>query len=388
MPPIPHHLPPSRAAADVVVIGAGISGAMMAEQLCANGLSVIILDRRPPLAGSTAASTALLQYEIDVPLTTLARKIGFDDAARVWQRAKLGLESLGAKIESLQIPCGMERRPTLYLSGNTLDAAALRREQAARNRIGLCTEYLGREALHAEYGLRKSAALQSSGSLTADPLRLAAGFLRAAVDCGARIYSPVTVKNVRSRTRGVTVETTNGSVITAGHLVFATGYEIPDGIKLASHRIQSTWAFATRPQAGQPWPRGALIWEASDPYLYLRTTRDGRIICGGEDEPFSDPGKRDALIPKKIAALQRKLDKLLPGMDTAAEYTWAGSFGTSRTGLPTIGRVPDMPRCYAVLAFGGNGITFSRIAAEMVAADMTGKPDPDAALFSFPGMKP
>ena len=30
------------------------------------------------------------------------------------------------------------------------------------------------------------------------------------------------------------------------------------------------------------------IWEASDPYLYMRATADGRVICGGEDEEFSD----------------------------------------------------------------------------------------------------
>ena len=47
-----------------------------------------------------------------------------------------------------------------------------------------------------------------------------------------------------------------------------------------------------------------MIWEASDPYLYLRTTPDGRILCGGEDEEFSDEAARDALLPRKTATLQ------------------------------------------------------------------------------------
>ena len=50
-----------------------------------------------------------------------------------------------------------------------------------------------------------------------------------------------------------------------------------------------------------------MIWEASDPYLYIRTTPDGRVICGGEDEDFADDEKRDALIPRKTATLRRKL---------------------------------------------------------------------------------
>ena len=83
-----------------------------------------------------------------------------------------------------------------------------------------------------------------------------------------------------------------------------------------------------------------MIWEASDPYLYLRTTPDGRIICGGEDEEFSDEAARDALLPRKTATLQRKLGRLIRGADTTVEFAWTGSFGTSDTGLPTIGQIP------------------------------------------------
>ena len=54
---------------DVIVVGAGISGALMAEALSRAGRSVLILDRRPPVRGSTPASTAMIQHEIDVPLT-------------------------------------------------------------------------------------------------------------------------------------------------------------------------------------------------------------------------------------------------------------------------------------------------------------------------------
>ena len=56
---------------EVVVIGAGITGAMAAEELTAAGLRVTIVDRRGPLQGATSATTALLQYEIDLPLTVL-----------------------------------------------------------------------------------------------------------------------------------------------------------------------------------------------------------------------------------------------------------------------------------------------------------------------------
>jgi glycine/D-amino acid oxidase-like deaminating enzyme len=123
-----------------------------------------------------------------------------------------------------------------------------------------------------------------------------------------------------------------------------------------------------------------MLWEASDPYVYLRCA-GRRIICGGEDEEFSNDEKRDALIARKAAILQRKLKKLLPGTDTRVDYAWAGSFGASTTGLPTIGKMPGKPRCLVAMGYGGNGTTYSRIAAEIIRAELMGHDDPDADLY-------
>src|SRR6185295_7995320 len=100
-----------------------------------------------------------------------------------------------------------------------------------------------------------------------------------------------------------------------------------------------------------------LIWEASDPYLYARTTADGRVIAGGEDEEFSDDERRDALTASKAKRISAKLARLLPQLDARPELRWSGTFGQSRSGLPTIGEIPGLRRCYAVLGYGGNGIT-------------------------------
>ncbi|PZO81729.1 MAG: FAD-dependent oxidoreductase, partial [Micavibrio aeruginosavorus] len=112
-------------------------------------------------------------------------------------------------------------------------------------------------------------------------------------------------------------------------------------------------------------------------------TIDGKMIFGGEDEEFSDAEKRDALIPKKMRKLEKKLKKVLPDYDFEIEHQWAGSFGSSTTGLPSIGRVPGFKNLYSVMAYGGNGITFSRIAAELITADITGYRHPDRDLFNF-----
>ena len=157
---------------------------------------------------------------------------------------------------------------------------------------------------------------------------------------------------------------------------------------LGGHRLLSTYAIATAPQPRRLWPGNAMIWEASDPYLYCRTTPDGRAIIGGEDEDFVGDAKRDALIPAKAEALAAKAGKLFPRLDTAPVFAWAGTFGGSETGLPTIAPMPGHPACWAVLGYGGNGTVFSRLAAEIIRTALAGGTDPDAELFGFRPPRP
>ncbi|MBK5256446.1 MAG: FAD-binding oxidoreductase [Vicinamibacteria bacterium] len=140
---------------------------------------------------------------------------------------------------------------------------------------------------------------------------------------------------------------------------------------------------ATAPQTERLWPTRCLIWEAADPYLYLRTTHDGRVVAGGGDEDFAGEERRDALIGVKVKAISRKVAALFPGVDVRPEFAWAGSFGASDTGLPSIGGVPGAKRCFAVMGYGGNGITFSTVAAQMIQRAVIGLTDPDADLFAF-----
>jgi glycine/D-amino acid oxidase-like deaminating enzyme len=72
---------------DVLVVGAGISGALIAYALASDGHRVAVVDRRGPVMGSTPASTALLLYEIDIPLIHLKRKLGARPAERAWLRS-------------------------------------------------------------------------------------------------------------------------------------------------------------------------------------------------------------------------------------------------------------------------------------------------------------
>ena len=368
---------------DVAILGAGIGGALLAEAATARGLSTVVLDRRPPGHGSTAASTALLQFEIDTPLTHLTASIGLERAARIWRRSYRSVQDLAQLIQRLGIPCELQSRNAVYLAGNVLDPGQIAEECALRRSIGLPTILLGRADLHALAGIDREAALYSQGAAEVNPVQLTDGLLTMAQRRGCRLFGPVQIAEVQPSQGGVTLASDDGIEMTARALVFATGYELAHGIPSAGHKRTSTWAFATKPQPDAVWPNRELIWEAADPYLYIRTTVDGRVIVGGEDEDIDDEALRDALLPAKIEALQVKAKALLPMLDVTADFRWTGTFGESEGGLPSIGAVPEMPGCYAVLGYGGNGITFAMIAAQILAAELCGDRDPDAELFAF-----
>jgi glycine/D-amino acid oxidase-like deaminating enzyme len=368
---------------NVVVIGAGISGALIADALSDAGLQVVIVDRRGAVKGSTPASTALLQYEIDTPLSLLGDQIGREKAERIWRRSRLALDALRQRSRHLGIAADLVNRDSLYLEGDVLDEAGLEREACARRRAGFEVSLLDRRAVKNRFGISARSAILGYDNLSADPRRLAGGYLHACLSRGAALYAPVEVVDIECSRSSVRAHTSNGRTIAATHLVYATGYEIPKRVPRAGNTIASTWVIATKPQRRAIWPERCLIWEASDPYLYLRDAPDGRIICGGEDEEFSDEARRDALLPQKTATLQAKLQRIFPHIDATAEFAWCGSFGASKTGTPTIGPVPRLPNCYAVMGYGGNGITFSMMAAQMIRGLITGEGDADLDLVSF-----
>jgi hypothetical protein len=70
--------------ADIVIMGGGISGALVAFYLVKAGVDCMLVDGRTIGLGSTCASTSLLQYEIDKPLSALSKQIGDKKAQRAY----------------------------------------------------------------------------------------------------------------------------------------------------------------------------------------------------------------------------------------------------------------------------------------------------------------
>ncbi|MCF5933946.1 FAD-dependent oxidoreductase, partial [Xanthomonas perforans] len=66
---------------EVAIVGGGVTAALIAHELVRHGHEVAVVEQRDIGWGSTSASTALLQYEIDTPMIELARQHGMQAAA-------------------------------------------------------------------------------------------------------------------------------------------------------------------------------------------------------------------------------------------------------------------------------------------------------------------
>lgn len=371
----------------VTVIGAGISGALTAYALVNAGMECVVVDARTVGLGSTCASTSLLQYEIDVPLVRLAEKIGKTAAERAYALCAASVGELGKICGRLKNP-PFEHKNSLLLASFQKDLPGLEAEYKARRAMGLEVEWWDAATVNNRMGLRYPGAIWSATAAQTDAYLLTHALHQHNLRKGARVFDRTPVKDIRFGKKGAELFTGSGAVIRSRHIVIATGYEALQYVPAEIVKLQSTYAIASdHRESGPCWYRDCLIWETKQPYLYLRTTADGRIIAGGRDEDYYNPHRRDKLLKQKARQLEKDVQKRFPQLGFRHEFAWTGTFGSTQDGLPYIGEYSKMPHTYFALGFGGNGITFSQTAAEIVCSLIQGKKHPDAALFSFSRFK-
>ncbi len=370
---------------DVAVIGAGITGALVSHQLAEAGLKVVVLDKRPAGTGSTSASTALLLYETDAPLVELARAHGKRNALRAYALGRKAVHEIGRIAETFAPASGFRREKSLYIASDRSGVAQLRQEYRWRRAAGFPGTLLNRRQLAAQFGLHYPGAIYAPGAGQVDAMRLTQSLLAYHLRRRElRVFQGTRVVRVQASAGAVRLHTANHRSLRARHVIVATGYEAAPFLEPGLVKLHSSYVIASQPQTAKLlWKDNCLIWETARPYLYLRTTPDHRILMGGEDEPFADPARRDAKLPAKTQKLLRRFQRLFPAIPFDVDFAWTGTFGESPDGLPYIGAKAGSPRVLYALGYGGNGITFSQIAATLLTRICQGRKARDARLFRF-----
>ena len=317
----------------------------------------------------------MLLWEIDRSLSELTQAYGFERASRAYLASLQAVAGLKSLVLQLALPCEMRNKDSLYLAAGGTGEELLG-EHRLRKRAGLPGDFLDHARLRDVFAIMRAGAIVSPGAAEADPMQLAHALLTTAIARGARVFEEEAVGfDAAARTVGVQLK--NGRLIEATSVVLATGYVMPAIVRPTIQTVSSSWAIATTPQPKNIWKGGALIWEDCKDYLYARTTTAGRIIIGGEDsERVTDPCERERMIPEKSRILAQKLAALWPAASLEIEFRWAGTFDATHDGLPLIGPVPGAKGIYAAYGYGGNGITFSFLAAQLIGDLIAGSTSP------------
>jgi glycine/D-amino acid oxidase-like deaminating enzyme len=374
----------SNVQADIAVIGAGITGALVAYELTHAGFDVVVLDKEVVVSGSSSATSGLLLYDTDLDLHELGTRVGSDYAARAYRLGLQAIDRIELLCHRLGDACGFARRPSLYLASRDADVAALEREFRARRAIGLDVGLISKSDLRARTSFQAPAAIWSRGTAEVNCYRFAHLLLAAAASSGARIYARTPAIAVRQDAGALVIDVPGGLHVRCRRLVNATGYEASTHLHRKTANLASTWVVVSQRLYEFPgWPDRCLIWETARPYVYLRTTEDGRLLAGGEDEPGAHTHRSAGEMREKSARLIERARAMFPELTIQPEFCWAGTFATTDDGLPFIGESPECPNVWFALGYGGNGITFSVTAADILRDAFLEKDNPDAEIFRF-----
>ncbi len=369
---------------EVLIIGSGITGALVAHFLCENKVNCVVVDRRMESTGSTTASTAQLQYEIDIFLFDLIEKVGEKDAVKAYKMCLESISTLENIIKKLKIDVDFQRVPSLYIASDAKGKKDLEREFETRKKHDLPVEYLSQKELVSKYDINRKAALYNNESAQVDTYKLCQAILDYHREySGLEVYSHTDITKIKSEKSSITATTDKDISIKAKKIVAAPGFESESLLDEKVMQLHSTYVLVSQPMHPEDlWKEKCLIWETARPYIYVRTTTDNRIMVGGFDEPFQNPKKRDALMDKKNMAILKRFKQFFPESKIEMDFYWCGTFGETKDGLPFIGEHKKHPNMYFALGYGGNGITFSVIAAEMIKDLYLGKNN-DENIFRF-----
>jgi glycine oxidase len=360
----------------VLVVGAGVIGAALADELASRGATVTVLDMRSPGRGASQASAGVLAPYIearDTPLLQLAsRSLGLYDefVARASDRS-------GESIE-------YARTGTLEIALTDDDAERLKAAKTWLDGNRVANEWLESSELRSFEPTATSTA--TAGLLISQHGFVGVGSLVGALVQSARLRgawfeSPVEVAHVEPHIDRVDVRAGDRHY-SADHVVIATGSW--------SRRVHVTGVpeLPVRPLRGQlvhlRWPAAAerpsrVVW---GPRCYTVPWSDGSLLVGATVE---DVGFDEGTTVAGVRDLMDAVGELLPkSWQASIEGVRVGLRPATPDGLPAIGPFRGVPRVSAATGHYRNGILLAPLTAEIVATYLLDGASDPALLLTTP----
>lgn len=362
---------------DVIIAGGGITGFTTALLLQQQGLRCMVAEAANACFGTTGGTTAHLNTLLDTPYPTIEKNFGKDAARLIASATREAIRLAADHVSRFQIDCGFEEAQANLYAQTKDQEEELQDIQRAAEAAGLQTS-LGPVAAP----FIGSLALLVPAQAKFDPVAYTRALAKEFENKGGVIRDHCRVTGVREEA-GLTIDTNAGS-FTAQHLLWAT--HIPPGVNLLHLRCTAwrSYAMAFTIDSGD-YP-SALIYDMDDPYNYYRSQKIGcheYIIAGGKDHKTGE----NIHAYSRFTELEAQVRRYFDVKEVVAR--WSSQFFESADGLPYIGHLPGAPNnVYVATGFGGNGVTYSHVAAQLLTAIITGKSNPLQQLLSPGRIKP
>lgn len=340
---------------DVLIAGGGITGITTALLLQRAGKTVAVAEAHSLCFGTTGGTTAHINTFFDNTYDQIESDFGEDGArlvARATQRAR---NLFKAHVEQYNIDCGFEEKEGYVYAQTPEQVKVLDKMVEASKKAGADVDYAPEIPVPVEF--QKAAFYRGQAQL--HPTRYVLALAKAFEQGGGVILQNCPVNKFEKEDDGVLqVETGNG-VIRARNLVWAT--HIPPGINLLHFRAAPYRSYAIAVRLNNGAYPNALAYDMYDPYHYYRTQEiDGEkyLIVGGEDHKTAHEEATNACFNALVAHTRKYFDV------QEITHHWSSQYFEPADGLAYIGNLPGNPEnVYVATGFGGNGITYSHIAA-------------------------
>ena len=218
------------------------------------------------------------------------------------------------------------------------------------------------------------------------PCRITSRLLRRKQRKLRRVLNHTQMKFITVTTRSVWLITDNGMSIRARYAVIAIDYEAPCWLRQRASRNHKSYGYTNNfvDPVDLVWLTSTLLWESSLPSLYLRRTSDERLFVRGEDDDRDIPGRRNRLVDRKAAILQRKVSRFPPPLHANPAFAWASTFAKSIGKSWLFGHHPRYgSRVLFAPSYGGNSIPYSMLGAGFLHVQIEHRSHSLTALLSF-----
>ncbi len=343
--------------ANILIVGAGMSGSLCAYILSLNGVKVTVVERDRVGFGSSSANTGLLQYSSDKRISELVADIGEEKAVLFYKMCLEAMDNLTSIIGKLDGETEYRLRDSINYASKKKDKKELLEDFKYLKKNNFPVEYLRDRQLMDEYNINKTAALKTWHDAEVNPFKLIQELTKKNIEQGVKYFEETEIDLDRILEKKVF--TIDGCTINFNSIILTTGYaHIYPIIENKCTRYR-TYAFCSSPIRDFTWKDKAMIWETHIPYIYFRGTNDNRIIAGGLDEEINEVEKNEKKIMRKAKLLIKQINKIFPNLQIDIDYFWSALFYGSKDGLPFIGRDPINKNMYYLLGYEGNGTCYS-----------------------------